>query len=125
MMNQLSQNSYMRPLTMDKQLVYTDEELIKRFQDDDEQAYVELVNRYRDRLMNFVYRFVNDYEQSQDIAQETLIKLYTHKHYYKNIAKFLSIDYWTTIVVYRHNKEISRSIGQTNKEKIYSQINSL
>ena len=88
MMNQLSQNSYMRPLTMDKQLVFTDEELIKRFQDDDEQAYVELVNRYRDRLMNFVYRFVNDYEQSEDIAQETLIKLYTHKHYYKNIAKF-------------------------------------
>ena len=43
----------------------------------------------------------------------------------KEIAKFLSIDYWTTIVVYRDNKEVSRSIGQTNKEKIYSQINSL
>ena len=43
----------------------------------------------------------------------------------KEIAKFLNIDYWTTIVVYRDNKEVSRSIGQTNKEKIYSQINSL
>ena len=43
----------------------------------------------------------------------------------KEIAKFLSIDYWTTIVVYRDNKEVTRSIGQTNKEKIYSQINSL
>ena len=43
----------------------------------------------------------------------------------KEIAKFLSIDYWTTIVVYRDNKEVSRSIGQTNKEKIYSQINPL
>ncbi len=43
----------------------------------------------------------------------------------KKIAKFLGIDYWTTIVVYKNNKEISRSIGQTNKEKIYSQINSL
>ena len=43
----------------------------------------------------------------------------------KDIAKFLSIDYWTTIVIYRDNKEVSRSIGQTNKEKIYSQINSL
>ena len=42
----------------------------------------------------------------------------------KKIAKFLSIDYWTTIVVYKNNKEISRSIGQTNKEDIYSQINS-
>jgi len=88
MMNQLSQNSYTQPLIMDKQLVYTDEDLIERFQNGDEQAYIELVNRYRDRLMNFVYRFVNDYEQSEDIAQETLIKLYTHKHYYKKIAKF-------------------------------------
>ena len=43
----------------------------------------------------------------------------------KDIAKFLSIDYWTTIVVYKNNKEVSRSIGQTNKEKIYSQINLL
>ena len=43
----------------------------------------------------------------------------------KDIAKFLSINYWTTSVVYRDNKEVSRSIGQTNKEKIYSQIKSL
>ena len=40
----------------------------------------------------------------------------------KKIAKFLSIDYWTTIVVYKNNKEISRTIGQTNKRDIYSQI---
>ena len=43
----------------------------------------------------------------------------------KNIAKSLGINYWTTIVVYKNNKEISRSIGQTKKEKIYSQIRSL
>ena len=43
----------------------------------------------------------------------------------KDIAKFLNIDYWTTIVVYKDGKELSRTIGQTNKEKIYSQIKSL
>ena len=43
----------------------------------------------------------------------------------KDIAKFLSINYWTTIVVYKDNKEMSRSIGETNKDKIYFQINSL
>ena len=43
----------------------------------------------------------------------------------KKIAKFLGINYWTTIVVYKENKEVSRTIGQTKKEKIYSQINSL
>ena len=42
-----------------------------------------------------------------------------------DIAKSLDINYWTTIVVYKNNNEISRSMGQTNKEKIYSQIKSL
>ena len=42
----------------------------------------------------------------------------------KDIAKSLNIDYWTTIVVYKNDKEISRTIGQTNKEEIYSQIKS-
>mgnify|MGYP006132200207 CR=1 FL=1 len=43
----------------------------------------------------------------------------------KEIAKLLGIEYWTTIVVYKGNKELSRTIGQTTKSKIYSQINSL
>lgn len=73
---------------MTERHTYTDEELIARFQEGDEQAYVELVNRYRDRLMSFVYRFVNDLEQTEDIVQDTLVKLYTHRHYYRSIAKF-------------------------------------
>ena len=43
----------------------------------------------------------------------------------KAIAKQLGIDYWTTIVIYQNNKEIYRSIGQMNKDKIYSVIKSL
>ena len=43
----------------------------------------------------------------------------------KTIAKHLGIDYWTTIVIYQNNKEIYRSIGQMNKDKIYSVIKSL
>ena len=75
-------------LNMTDEFSYSDEELIARFQDGDEQAYVELVNRYRNRLMTFVYRFVNDIEKAEDIVQDTLMKLYTHRHYYRNIAKF-------------------------------------
>ena len=42
----------------------------------------------------------------------------------KDIAKQLGIDYWTTIVVYKDNKEVHRSIVQTNKAKIYELIKS-
>ena len=73
---------------MDKKFIFTDEELISRFQNGEEQAYIELVNRYRDRLMSFIYRFVNDQVAAEDIVQDTLVKLYTHKDYYRNIAKF-------------------------------------
>ncbi len=81
-------SSLMPSLNMPEEFRYTDEELIARFQDGDEQAYVELVNRYRDRLMSFIFRFVNDMEKAEDIVQDTLMKLYTHRHFYRNIAKF-------------------------------------
>ena len=73
-MNQLSPNLSMQLLAMDNQFRYTDEELIARFQEGDEQAYTELVNRYRDKLITFVYRFVNEFEKAEDIVQDALFK---------------------------------------------------
>lgn len=88
MMNQPLQNLSTQQRRMDNQFEYTDEELIAHFQNGDEQAYIVLVNRYKDRLINFVFRLVNDRDQAEDIIQDTMLKLYTHKHYYRNIAKF-------------------------------------
>ncbi len=78
-------------MSLDRQqspFIYTDEQLIARFQSGDERAYIELVNRYRDRLINFVYPFLGDFEQAEDVVQETMLKLYEKKHYYREIAKF-------------------------------------
>ena len=78
-------------MSLDRQqspFVYTDEQLIARFQSGDERAYIELVNRYRDRLINFVFPFLGDFEQAEDVVQETMLKLYEKKHYYREIAKF-------------------------------------
>ena len=38
------------------------------------------------------------------------------------IAKFLKIDYWTTIAVFKNNKEIAREMGLTKKSEIYELI---
>ena len=40
----------------------------------------------------------------------------------RDIAKLLKIDYWTTIVVYKDNKELAREIGLYNEEDIYNLI---
>ena len=47
-------------MSLDKKsdFIFTDEELISRFQNGDERAFVELVNRYKDRLLNFVFQFL-------------------------------------------------------------------
>ncbi|MCX7798330.1 MAG: sigma-70 family RNA polymerase sigma factor [Melioribacter sp.] len=67
----------------------SDEELIKRFQEtDDLEAYEILVRRYKDPLMNYVYRFVGDRDVCTDIVQDTMIKFYLNKDSYKEFAKF-------------------------------------
>ena len=40
----------------------------------------------------------------------------------KDIAELLKIDYWTTIVVYKDNKELAREIGLYREEDIYNLI---
>jgi len=66
----------------------SDEELIARFQQGDLQAFDILVRRYKDQLLNYVYRFVGNRSDAEDIVQETFLRVYKNKHYYKEIAKF-------------------------------------
>ena len=40
----------------------------------------------------------------------------------KDIAQKLGIKFWTTIVVYKGANEVTRIVGQTDKETIYSAI---
>jgi len=68
--------------------IYSDEQLMLLFQGGNEDAYIELVNRYKDKLINFIFNYLGDQESSEDVVQETMIKLYQKKHYYKEIAKF-------------------------------------
>ena len=43
----------------------------------------------------------------------------------KEIAKQLNIQFQTTLVIYKGNKEVYRSLGELSKEKIYKAINSV
>ncbi len=87
-MSQNLQTLLVESSEMDNSFKLTDEKLIAKFQNGDVNAYNELVNRYKDKLLNFVFRYFNNREQAEDVVQETMIKLYTHASYYKNVAKF-------------------------------------
>ena len=42
----------------------------------------------------------------------------------KEIANLLNVQYQTTLLIFKDNKEIYRSIGETSKNKIYKAIES-
>ena len=43
----------------------------------------------------------------------------------REIAKQLNIQFQTTLVIYKNNKEVYRSLGEITKDKIYKAINSV
>ena len=43
----------------------------------------------------------------------------------KEIAKQLNIQFQTTLVIYKNNEEVYRSLGELSKDKIYKAINSV
>jgi RNA polymerase sigma-70 factor (ECF subfamily) len=75
----------------------TDEELILEFQKEDINAFDEIVYRYKDRIVNFLYRYTGSREDSEDIAQDAFLRLYKSKHLYREIGKFSTWFYTIAI----------------------------
>ncbi len=65
----------------------SDEELIAEVQQDNEEAFTLLVGRFKDPLTNFVYRFVGDRDDANDIVQETFVRAYRSRRSYKPAAR--------------------------------------
>jgi RNA polymerase sigma-70 factor (ECF subfamily) len=54
----------------------SDHDLIEATKAGDEAAFGEIMNRYRNPITNYLYRFLNDYEEAVDLAQETFVRVY-------------------------------------------------
>jgi RNA polymerase sigma-70 factor (ECF subfamily) len=88
-MDQSGRESYLEEKRRRRELSdLSDEDLIFLFQDGEMLAFDEIVGRYKDPLMNFVYRFLSDATESEDVVQETFLRVFRNKKAYKKIAKF-------------------------------------
>src|SRR6187551_2406363 len=54
----------------------SDHALIEATKSGDEAAFAEIMDRYRNPITNYLYRFLNDYEEAVDLAQETFVRVY-------------------------------------------------
>jgi len=66
----------------------SDEDLIERFQNGDVYAFDLIVKRYKNQLLNFVYRFLGNAEEAEDLVQETFLRVYRNRKAYQKVAKF-------------------------------------
>jgi RNA polymerase sigma-70 factor (ECF subfamily) len=54
----------------------SDHALIEATKNGDESAFAVIIARYRNPITNYLYRFLNDYEEAVDLAQETFVRVY-------------------------------------------------
>lgn len=87
----------------------SDEELMIIFKGGDIKAFDELVNRYKDEIVNYLFRFTGDYAEADDIAQDSFIRLYKYKDKFDDKMKFNTWFY--TIAINRarsHKSEMAK-----------------
>jgi RNA polymerase sigma-70 factor (ECF subfamily) len=70
-----------------------DAELVARMQDGDRTAFAMLIDRHKHRLVNYLTRLIRDRDRSEELAQDTFVKLFEHRARYQERGQFLAYLY--------------------------------
>ena len=106
-----------------------DYELINRILSGDNDAFGEIVSRYKNLVYSVILRMINDYEEANDISQEVFIKVYKNLGKYQPEYKFstwiMRITTNHVIDFLRKKKQETVNIdeGVTNEEGIEEIVN--
>ncbi len=71
----------------------SDEDLMSHFQAGTLDAFDILVQRHKDPLINFIYRYIADMQTCEDLLQETFLRVYRNRYSYQRIAKYTTWVY--------------------------------
>src|SRR2546427_12416988 len=65
-----------------------DAALMLRVKRGDRKAFEELVNKYKQPVMNVIYRTLGDATEAEDLAQNVFVQVFKSAHRYRVSAKF-------------------------------------
>ena len=66
----------------------TDNGLVSEFIAGNDEAFAQLVGKYKDAITNYVNMIIGDYDTSVDLSQETFLRVYRNIGRYSNIYQF-------------------------------------
>jgi RNA polymerase sigma-70 factor (ECF subfamily) len=102
-------------VVLEKRVFYqdlADEDLMDHVVEGSELAFSCLVDRYKNRLQNLVYRYIRDHQRAEDLAQEAFVRVYLHRERYRKTGKFSTWIF--TIAVNLAKNEIRRKVRHRN-----------
>ncbi len=71
----------------------SDHALLEAARNGDEDAFAQLVGRYRNQITSYICRMTNDYEGAVDLAQETFVRVYRAANRYQTSHAFSTYIY--------------------------------
>ena len=66
----------------------SDNSLVSEFIAGNDEAFAQLVTRYKDSITNYLNMMVGDYDIAVDLCQETFLRVYRSIHRYSNLYQF-------------------------------------
>ena len=92
----------------------TDEEVAKRVQKGDGQAFGMLVDRYEGKMLRYAKKFIYDGEEAKDLVQDVFVKAYT------NIQSFDSKRRFSPWIYRIAHNEFVNSLKRRSNSKVFS-----
>jgi RNA polymerase sigma-70 factor (ECF subfamily) len=65
----------------------TDDALMQRVREGDEEAFAEIVDRYKDSLVNYLTHLVRSRDRAEELAQDAFVRLYRNAANYREREK--------------------------------------
>ncbi len=90
-----------------RKLRMEEQELMRQVQHGDEMAFSEIVRRYKDKIVNFLWQLTRNYQVAVELSQETFMRVYFKANKYKPVAPLSSWIY--TIASNLAKTEMKRS----------------
>jgi RNA polymerase sigma factor (sigma-70 family) len=98
-----------------------DAQLMLRLKNGEDQVLNELIGRWQQPLVAFIYRYIGQETEALDLAQETFVRVYETRHRYTDQGKFstwlfaIAANLSRNYLRWRHRRRDSASEGRDSK----------
>ncbi len=110
---------------MKEKTQYQQDELVVLIKNRDQKAFSFLYDNYSKALFGIIYAIIRDYEETEDLIQNTFIKIWNNFENYDcskgrlytwmiNIARNVAIDYKRSKISKNQNQNISNNANEIN-----------